>query len=138
MGEAHSRFIPWQGSWGGIGTRKQPPKPHLIQKIAGIDPKTRADYGKANVIVSEKKDKKAAKYMVKNLPYPYTSKAQFERSMETPLGTEWNSRVAFQRATLPKVVKKVRCVVYISKPLLNVDFALFQMGTIIDPVRRLF
>lgn len=73
-----------------------------------MDPKSRADYGKAHVIISEKKDKKAAKYMVKDLPYPYTSKAQFERSIETPLGPEWNTRVGFQRGTLPKVTKKVR------------------------------
>lgn len=46
---------------------------------------------------------------MKDLPYPYTSKAQFERAMERPLGVEWNTRVAFQRGTLPKVVKKVRC-----------------------------
>ena len=45
--------------------------------------------------------------MVKDLPYPYTSKAQYERSIDTPLGTEWNTRVGFQRGTLPKVVKKV-------------------------------
>ena len=60
------------------------------------------------MIISEKRDKKAAKYLVKDLPYPYTSKAQFERSMEVPLGTEWNTRLGFQRATLPKVVTKVR------------------------------
>ena len=75
--------------------------------MAGIDPTTRADYGKAHVIISEKRDKKAAKYLVKDLPYPYTSKAQFERTMEMPLGTEWNTRVGFQRGTLPRVVKKV-------------------------------
>jgi U3 small nucleolar RNA-associated protein 14 len=100
-------FFCWQGSWGGSGTRKQQPKPHLIKKVAGVDPKSRADYNKAHVIISEKRDKKAAKYLVKDLPYPYTSKAQFERSMETPLGTEWNTRLGFQRGTLPKVVKKV-------------------------------
>ena len=44
---------------------------------------------------------------MKDLPYPYTSKAQFERTMDNPLGSEWNTRVAFQRGTLPKVVKKV-------------------------------
>ena len=103
-----NRFIlHFQGSWGGAGTRKAPPKPQRIKKIAGVDPKTRADYGKAHVIISEKRDKKAAKYLVKDLPYPYTSKAQFERTMEQPLGTEWNTRVAFQRGTLPRVVKKV-------------------------------
>lgn len=96
-----------QGSWGGTGARKQAPRPHLIKKVAGVDPKTRADYGKAHVIISEKRDKKAAKYLVKDLPYPYTSKAQFERSMETPLGTEWNTRLGFQKGTLPKIVKKV-------------------------------
>ena len=101
-----------QGSWGGTGTKKAAPKPHLIKKVAGIDPKSRADYNKAHVIISEKRDKKAAKYLVKDLPYPYTSKAQFERSMEVPLGTEWNTRLGFQRATLPKVVTKV-CFDYV-------------------------
>lgn len=96
-----------QGSWGGAGTKQAAPKPYLIKQVAGVDPKSRADYTKAHVIISEKRDKKAAKYQVKDLPFPYTSKAQFERSMDTPLGTEWNTRVGFQRGTLPKVVKKV-------------------------------
>jgi hypothetical protein len=60
------------------------------------------------VIISEKRDKKAAKYLTKDLPYPYTSKAQFERSLETPIGREWNTRIASQRVTMPKVTKKVR------------------------------
>ncbi|KAG6813718.1 hypothetical protein H0H92_008126 [Tricholoma furcatifolium] len=98
--------IPGWGSWGGGGIQAKPPKPQRIKKIAGIDPTNRADYGKAHVIISEKRDKKAAKYLVKDLPYPYTSKAQFEKAMEQPLGTEWNTRVAFQRGTLPRVVKK--------------------------------
>ena len=99
---------PLQGAWGGQGTRKTAPKPHLIKKIAGIDPQSRADFGKAHVIISEKRDKKAAKYLTKDLPYPYTSKAQFERNLEAPIGKEWNTRIATQRATLPKVTKKVR------------------------------
>ncbi|KAK7463473.1 hypothetical protein VKT23_006822 [Stygiomarasmius scandens] len=110
--------LPGWGSWGGAGTTKAKLKPHLIKKVAGVDPKSRADYGKGHVIISEKKDKKAAKYLVKDLPYPYTSKAQFERRMEQPLGPEWNTRVGFQKGTLPKVVKK--------------------MGTVIDPLEKLF
>ncbi|KAI0368900.1 Utp14-domain-containing protein [Pilatotrama ljubarskyi] len=106
--------LPGWGSWGGAGTKKAPPKPHLIKKVAGVDPTTRADYKKAHVIISEKRDKKAAKYQVKDLPFPYTSKAQFERSMEMPLGTEWNTRLGFQRATLPKVVTKMGTLI---KPL---------------------
>ncbi|KAF8167250.1 Utp14 protein-domain-containing protein [Crassisporium funariophilum] len=109
--------IPGWGSWGGTGTRKPPPKPQRVKKIAGIDPSTRADFNKKHVIISEKRDKKAGKYLVKDLPYPYTSKAQFERAMDRPLGAEWNTRVAFQRGTLPKVVKKP--------------------GVIIDPLEKL-
>ncbi|KAH9837381.1 Utp14-domain-containing protein [Rhodofomes roseus] len=103
--EVDTTLLGW-GSWGGKGAKKAPLKPHLIKKVAGVDPRSRADYGKAHVIISEKRDKKAAKYMVKDLPFPYTSKAQFERSLEAPLGTEWNTRLGFQRATLPRVVTK--------------------------------
>lgn len=98
--------IPGWGSWGGTGLRKVPPKPQRIKQIAGIDPTTRADYNKKHIIVSEKRDKKAGKYLVKDLPFPFTSKAQFERSMERPLGAEWNTRVGFQKGTLPRVMKK--------------------------------
>ncbi|EPQ61400.1 hypothetical protein GLOTRDRAFT_82774 [Gloeophyllum trabeum ATCC 11539] len=103
--------LPGWGAWGGKGSRKKAPKPHLIKKIAGIDPKSRADYKKSHIIISEKRDKKAAKYMVKDLPHPYTSKAQYERRMDTPVGTEWNTRLGFQRSTLPKVTKKMGSII---------------------------
>ncbi|KAJ7252701.1 Utp14 protein-domain-containing protein [Mycena haematopus] len=64
-----------------------------------------------NIIISEKRDKKLAKYQVKDLPYPFTSRAQFERSMEAPLGAEWNTRIGFQKGTLPRVVKKMGMVI---------------------------
>ncbi|KAJ6582029.1 Utp14 protein-domain-containing protein [Mycena capillaripes] len=103
--------LPGWGSWGGPSTRKSKPKPQFIKKIPGIAPTDRADHGKANIIISEKRDKKLAKYQVKDLPYPFTSRAQFERSMEAPLGAEWNTRVAFQKGTLPRVVKKMGMVI---------------------------
>jgi len=49
--------------------------------------------------------------LVKDLPYPYTSQAQFEKAMERPLGVQWNTRTAFQKATLPRVVKKPGVVI---------------------------
>ncbi|KAG2751834.1 Utp14-domain-containing protein [Suillus brevipes Sb2] len=103
--------LPGWGSWGGTGTKKLPPRPNLIKKIAGVDPSSRADYKKAHVIISERRDKKAAKYLVKELPYPYTSHAQYARSMDTPIGAEWNTRVGFQRGTLPRVVKTMGTVI---------------------------
>ena len=98
----------FQGTWGGVGLTKPPPKPERIKHFPGIDPSKRQDAGKSHVIISEKKDKKAEKYLVKDLPFPYTSKAQFERRMEVPLGVEWNTRKGFQRGTMPRVTKKVR------------------------------
>ncbi|CAK5267301.1 unnamed protein product [Mycena citricolor] len=105
------------GSWGGPLTQKKKPNPKFVKKIPGVAAADRADANKAHIIISEKKDKKAAKYLVKDVPYPYTSRAQYERSMQTPLGTEWNTRVGFQKGTLPKVVKK--------------------MGTVIEPLKKL-
>jgi len=107
--------VPGWGSWGGRGTKKSQPKPRLIP---GVTPAARADAGKAWVITSERKDKKASRYMVKDLPHPYTTKAQFESSLEMPIGPEWNTRMGFQRSALPKVVK--------------------TMGTVIDPIEMLF
>lgn len=68
---------------------------------------SRRDSGKSHVIISEKKDVKAAKYQVQDIPFPYTSRAQYERSLEAPLGTEWNTRLGHQKAILPRVSTKV-------------------------------
>jgi hypothetical protein len=98
-----------QGAWGGKGvkkSKKNPPK-KFTKKIAGIEVAKRHDFGKSNVIISERKDKKAQKYTTKDLPYPYTSVAQYEASLSQPMGTEWQTRGSFQKLTLPKVSKKV-------------------------------
>lgn len=63
-----------------------------------------------NVIISEKKDKKASQFQVKDLPYPYTSVEQYEARFKNPLGSEWNSRGVHQRETMPRVTKKVRSI----------------------------
>ena len=131
-------FTCQQGTWGGTGVRGNPKAKRIVKKVAGIDPKTRADHGKPHLIISEKKDKKAAKYLTKDLPYPYTSRAQFEKSLEVPVGTEWNTRVGFQRQTLPRVVKKVRHRVAVGVLFLSFTFYTLQMGTVIDPLEKLF
>ncbi|KIJ30109.1 hypothetical protein M422DRAFT_268357 [Sphaerobolus stellatus SS14] len=62
--------LPGWGSWGGRGVKRNPTAKNVIKKVAGIVPTARADHGQPHVIISEKKDKKAAKYLVKDLPYP--------------------------------------------------------------------
>ena len=60
-----------------------------------------------NVIVNERLDKKAAKYKAQDLPFPYTSAAQYEAAMRTPIGAEWNTRTQHQRMTMPRVTTKM-------------------------------
>lgn len=96
-----------QGSWSGKGTKKRKTNPKFLKTTPGLLETERKDAKFQNVIISEKKDKKASAFQVKDLPYPYTSVAQYEKRFENPLGAEWNSRAGHQRGTLPRVTKKV-------------------------------
>lgn len=96
-----------QGSWAGKGTKKRKTNPKFLKTTPGLLEAERKDAKFSNVIISEKKDKKASQYQVKDLPYPYTSVQQYEKRFDNPLGSEWNSRAGHQRGTLPRVTKKV-------------------------------
>ena len=100
-----------QGSWGGKGTKKSrknsSKKSKFLVQTAGIEPTKRKDFESSNVIISEKKDRKASQFQVKDLPYPYTSVEQYEARFKTPLGSEWNSRSVYQKENMPRVTKKV-------------------------------
>lgn len=100
--------LPGWGNWGGKGVRKSGAarRRKFVKTIPGLAPEQRKDAKMENVIINEKKDKKAEKYKAKDLPYPYTSAAQYEMAMKAPLGPEWNTRSQHQRLTLPKVVTK--------------------------------
>ena len=99
-------FVESKGDWGGKGVKKSRKTKKFVTKIAGIDPTSRKDAVFSNVIISEKKDKKASKYQVKDLPYPYTSVAQFESRLSTPLGPEWSTGTVLRDQTLPKILIK--------------------------------
>ena len=40
------------------------------------------------------------------LPHGYESREQYERTLSTPLGKEWNTHIAHTNLTKPKVVIK--------------------------------
>ena len=105
--------LPGWGAWGGKGarkTQKQQQKKH-VKQIAGIDAADRRDAKYDHVIISEKKDKKAAKYMTKDLPYPYTNVKQFEQKLAQPTGIEWNTRGTVKEMTTPRVLTKPGMVI---------------------------
>lgn len=111
----NDQALPGWGSWTGVGVRTMnKARPNRAASAVLV---SRRDSGKSHVIISEKRDVKAAKYQVKDIPFPYTSRAQYERSLEAPLGTEWNTRLGHQKAILPRVVAK--------------------MGTVIEPLEKL-
>ncbi|KIO31825.1 hypothetical protein M407DRAFT_217071 [Tulasnella calospora MUT 4182] len=105
----NDQALPGWGSWTGVGVRTMnKARPNRAASAVLV---SRRDSGKSHVIISEKRDVKAAKYQVKDIPFPYTSRAQYERSLEAPLGTEWNTRLGHQKAILPRVVAKVSCFI---------------------------
>jgi U3 small nucleolar RNA-associated protein 14 len=104
--------LPGWGTWGGKGVRRPSKKKaeelkrKLTKVVPGLDPTKRKDANMVNVIINQRKDKKAEKYIGKDVPFPYTSRAQYELAMRNPLGPEWNTRTQHQKLTLPKVVTK--------------------------------
>ncbi|GAA5985478.1 hypothetical protein JCM11641_007081 [Rhodosporidiobolus odoratus] len=98
--------LPGWGSWGGKGAKKQKNPRKFITKIAGIDAEKRKDAKLNHVIISEKKDKKASKYLLKDLPFPYTSAAQHEHKLRTPMGPEWSTSTVLRDQTIPSVLIK--------------------------------
>ncbi|GAA5901051.1 uncharacterized protein JCM6883_004734 [Sporobolomyces salmoneus] len=99
--------LPGWGSWAGKGAKKNKnQKKKFVKKIAGIDASDRKDAGLNHVIINEKKDKKASKYMLKDLPFPYTSAAQLEHKLRTPMGPEWSTSTILRDQTIPSVLVK--------------------------------
>lgn len=97
--------LPGWGEWGGVGLKPSARKRRRFLIKAPEGP-PRKDRNLPNVIINEKRNIHAAAHQVRVLPYPFTHHQQFERTMQTPIGTTWNTQRAFQKLTTPKVVTK--------------------------------
>ncbi|XP_032284246.1 U3 small nucleolar RNA-associated protein 14 homolog A [Phoca vitulina] len=97
--------LPGWGEWGGMGLKPSAKKRRrfLIKTPEGLP---RKDKNLPNVIINEKRNVHAAAHQVRVLPYPFTHHRQFERTIQTPIGSTWNTQRAFQKLTMPKVVTK--------------------------------
>ncbi len=60
----------------------------------------RKDARIAAVIITERFDKKAAKYATPSVPVPFNSKDTYERSIRQPLGRDFNTDSSFRSALL--------------------------------------
>ncbi|XP_016065564.1 PREDICTED: EF-hand calcium-binding domain-containing protein 6 isoform X1 [Miniopterus natalensis] len=95
--------LPGWGEWGGAGLKPGARKRHRFLVKAPEGP-PRKDRNLPNVILSEKRNIHAAAHQVRVLPYPFTHHWQFERTIQTPVGSTWNTQRAFQKLTTPRVV----------------------------------
>ena len=73
--------------------------------------KPRMDRALPTVVINERRMKKAAALKVTEVPYPFTSREQYERSLRRPVGKEWNTALAVREQTRPAV--KVRAGVMV-------------------------
>mmetsp|Transcript_42237 Transcript_42237/g.83172 ORF Transcript_42237/g.83172 Transcript_42237/m.83172 type:complete len:774 (-) Transcript_42237:85-2406(-) len=108
------------GSWAGMGA--PPPRPPPEESngrnskrkrqndTPAPPPKATArgadtlDRNMPLVIVSKKRIKAAARLKVGEVPYPFTSREQYERTLAVPAGKEWNGMRAARGFARPAVV----------------------------------
>ncbi|KAK2119045.1 U3 small nucleolar RNA-associated protein 14 C [Saguinus oedipus] len=98
-------ILPGWGEWGGVGLKPSAKKRcRFLIKAPGDPP--RKDKNLPNVIINEKCNIHAAAHQVRVLPYPFTHHQQFERTIQIPIGSTWNTQRAFQKLTTLKVITK--------------------------------
>ncbi|PWY82915.1 small nucleolar ribonucleo protein complex subunit Utp14 [Aspergillus heteromorphus CBS 117.55] len=110
--------LPGWGSWAGDGVSKKQQKRQkkFLTKVEGVKPEDRKDAKLSRVIINEKRVKKNIKYMASELPHPFESRQQYERSLRLPIGPEWSTKETFQNATKPRVMVKQGIIKPMQKP----------------------
>jgi len=119
-----STALPGWGAWTGDGISKRELKrnqqaaaKYSTVTTPGIDPAKRKDAKLAKVIVNEKRVKKNARYLATELPFPYESRAQYERALRVPVGPEWVTKETYQAATKPRVLVKQGVIAAMERPV---------------------
>jgi len=90
------------GSWAGEGAPAPRPKKKRKEAPVTIVPPTGAA-ANPRVILNPKRAKKAGLLKVAQVPYPFTSRSEYERYMARPVGNDWNAAPAVKKLTRPAV-----------------------------------
>jgi len=101
--------MPGWGSWVGEGVKKRKRKQ---QKSVPTGP-VKAVKPSAIVHALDESVVKAPlmKYQVKEIPYPYKTREEYEAATSMPLGPEWQSLTAHSEAVQPKICARLGAVV---------------------------
>lgn len=111
--------LPGWGSWVGEGVSAKERARHkgrFLRTVEGTKKKDRKDAKLDKVIINEKRIKNNDKYLASQLPHPFESRAQYERSLRLPMGPEWMTKESFQEATKPRVMMKQGIIAPMSRP----------------------
>lgn len=137
--------MPGWGSWAGEGISKRALKRNkgkVMTKKEGIKRKDRKDAKLERVIINEKRNRKVSlvipvllllmpqtrtwsliarliqneKFLASQLPHPFESRQQYERSLRLPVGPEWMTKESFQASTKPRVIVKQGIIAPMAKP----------------------
>ncbi|KAL8871236.1 MAG: hypothetical protein Q9174_002889 [Haloplaca sp. 1 TL-2023] len=109
------------GSWTGLGIGKKTQrgnKNRFLSKQEGVPKAKRQDAKLNKVIINEKRVKKNTKYLASQLPHPFETRQQYERSLRLPVGPEWTTKETFQAATKPRVLLKQGIIAPMAKPMI--------------------
>ncbi|KAL9585698.1 MAG: hypothetical protein Q9212_001355 [Teloschistes hypoglaucus] len=108
------------GNWSGPGIGKKAQrrnKKRFLSKQEGVPTAKRQDAKLDKVIINEKRVKKTAKYLASQLPHPFETRQQYDRSLRLPVGPEWTTKETFQSATKPRILMKQGIIAPMSKPM---------------------
>ncbi|RCI16732.1 hypothetical protein L249_2765 [Ophiocordyceps polyrhachis-furcata BCC 54312] len=111
--------LPGWGSWVGDGISSKERSKHaglFLTKIKGVKKQDRKDAKLQRVMISEKRVKKNDIYLASQLPHPFESRQQYERSLRLPIGQEWLTKGSFQDGTKPRLLMKQGVIAPMSKP----------------------
>ncbi|OAL33894.1 hypothetical protein AYO20_06905 [Fonsecaea nubica] len=112
--------LPGWGSWTGEGISKKAQKRaqgRFVTTVKGVAQEKRQDSKLEKVIINEKRVKKNGKYLASELPHPFESRQQYERSLRLPLGPEWTTKTTFQDSTKPRVLIKQGIIQPMARPV---------------------
>ena len=118
--EVVDHTLPGWGSWTGTGISKREQKRakgRFFTTVKGVQEDERKDAKLDKVIINEKRTKKNAKYLAPELPHPFESRQQYERSLQVPMGPEWTTKITFQDATKPRLLLKQGIIRPLSRPI---------------------
>ncbi|MCJ1367678.1 hypothetical protein MMC16_006812 [Acarospora aff. strigata] len=127
--------LPGWGNWTGVGISKKEIKRNrgrFLTKEEGTKQQNRKDRTLDRVIINEKRVKKVSwfqsaifktlltnqnvKYYASQLPHPFETRQQYERSLRLPVGPEWTTKETFQTVTKPRILMKQGVITPMERP----------------------